>query len=108
MAAPDSVVKAGAKLIEARFTALDLADQLQDAIAAVMASADELTGTHDLKHMQLGSAYAKLRQAQAAAGLIMDAHNDLRLQIKAAGIPEPTDAQIVAVIGTNRKATSIR
>lgn len=108
MAAPESVVKAGAALIAARFTAIDLAEQIDQAISAIETAADELTATHDLKHMQAGSAYVKLRKAQAAVGLIMDAHNDIRLEIKAAGIPEPTDAQILAVIGTNRKAASIR
>lgn len=100
MAAPDSVVKAGIALIRARRTAEELEKQIDTAIAAIRAAADELVPEYGLKHMQSGSAYAKLRKAQAALGYIMDAHNDVRLAIGEKGIEEPTDAQVVLGVGT--------
>lgn len=100
MAAPDSVVKAGLALLRARRTAEELEKDVEAAIVAIRAAADELVPLHGLKHMQAGSAYAKLRQVQAAPGLVMDAHNDVRLAIGGKGIDEPTDAQLVANAGT--------
>lgn len=94
------VVKAGAALIRARRTAEELDKDIEAAIAAIKDAAVELAPMHGLKLMQAGSAYAKLRQAQAAHGLIMDAHNDVRLAIKSVGLEEPTDAELVSNTGT--------
>lgn len=94
------VVKAGSALIRARRSAEELSKDIEAAIAAIHDAAVELAPMHGLKHMQAGSAYAKLRQAQASLGLIMDAHNDVRLAIKGVGLEEPTDAEILGNAGT--------
>lgn len=107
MATPESVILAGAALIMARTTAETLEKEVDAAILAIEAAAGELVKSHGLKHMQAGEAYAILREVQGTKGRIMMAHNSVRAAITAAGIPEPTDEEIVKAIGNNR-AASIR
>ncbi len=107
MPAPKSVIRAGAKLIAARRTAVLLATQIDEAITAIGDATNELVESHQLKHMQAGEALVLLRQAQAAPGLVMQAHDSVRKAISARGVEEPTDEEIVAVLG-GVSAASIR
>jgi len=107
MPAPKSVIRAGAALIKARRTAVLLATQIDEAIVAIGDATNDLVESHQLKHMQAGEALVLLRQAQTAPGLVMQAHDSVRKAISARGVEEPTDDEIVAVLG-GVSAASIR
>ena len=95
---PESVVATGKALIGARKMAEAMSDKIDIAILALTEHAiPEMMKDHGAKQMQAGSALAKLRKAQAAYGLIMDAHNDLRLVLEECDVDAPTDAQVASI-----------
>lgn len=93
---PQEVIDTGKDLIRARHLAIKMADAVNDALAN-LAKATEAMKPHGAKAMQAGTAIAKLRQAQAAVGLIMEGHDSLRHVLKACDVEEPTDAQVLSI-----------
>lgn len=94
---PDEVVETGRALIKARKLAESMSDNIGIAIAELGEAINVMVKDHGAKAMQAGSAIAKLRQAQAAYGLIMDAHNDLRKVLAECDVDAPTDAQVASI-----------
>lgn len=94
---PESVIETGRSLIAARKMAEAMSDKIDIAIASLTEHAIPDMKAHGAKAMQAGSAIAKLRQAQAAYGLIMDAHNDLRCVLMECDVEQPTDAQVASI-----------
>jgi hypothetical protein len=94
---PDEVIAAGRALTVARKTAWNLTQDIDAALAALYDATNVVTTKHGAKVMQAGTAHVKLRQAQAAYGLIMEAHDSLRAVLIECGIDQPTDAQILSI-----------
>ncbi len=94
---PDSVIKTGKALIRARKTAGNLSVEIDEAIAALHEAVEDMVKNHGAKAMQAGHALASLRQAQAALGLVMDAHNSLRCVLTECDVEQPTDAQVLSI-----------
>lgn len=94
---PESVVETGRSLVKARKLAESMSDNIDIALAELRQAVKVMVEQHGAKAMQAGSAIAKLRQAQAAYGLIMDAHNDLRCVLMECDVEQPTDAQVASI-----------
>lgn len=94
---PDEVIAAGRALIEARKVAARLSELIDAAALALVPAANVMVEKHGSKHMSAGTAYAKLRQAQMAYGLICEAHEDLRLELGRRDVDEPTDDQVASI-----------
>jgi hypoxanthine phosphoribosyltransferase len=94
---PDEVVETGRTLIAARKLAQAMSDKVDIALNQLEAAVGVMVKDHGAKAMQAGSALAKLRKAQAAYGLIMDAHNDLRMVLHECDVDAPTDAQVASI-----------
>jgi hypothetical protein len=93
---PQEVIDTGKDLIRARRLATNMSEAIDDALAN-LTKAVEAMKPHGAKAMQAGRAIANLRQAQAAVGLVMDAHDSLRHVLKACDVDEPTDAQVLSI-----------
>lgn len=94
---PPEVVEAGRALIDARKTAHTLSEAIDEAIAKLGPAVAVMVKAHGAKVMQSGTAYAKLRKAQAAYGLVMEAHDSLRAVLIECGVDQPTDEQIASI-----------
>jgi len=94
---PETVIETGRSLIAARKLAEAMSDKIDVAIASLTGHAIPDMKPHGARVMQAGAAIAKLRQAQAAYGLVMDAHNDLRLVLDQCDVESPTDAQVASI-----------
>lgn len=94
---PDEVIAAGRALIVARKTAWQLSMEIDSALAMLYDAVNVVTAKHGAKVMQAGEAYTKLRKAQTAYGLVMEAHDSLRAVLIECGIDQPTDAQIASI-----------
>jgi hypothetical protein len=73
-----------------------MSEAIDDALAN-LTKAVEAMKPHGAKAMQAGKAIAKLRQAQAAVGLVMEGHDSLRRVLKECDVEEPTDAQVLSI-----------
>jgi hypothetical protein len=94
---PDEVVAVGRSLIKARKSASIMSEQIDAAIVDLHTAIDVMTSKHGAKAMQAGIALSKLRQAQAALGDIMQAHDSLRHVLVELDIEQPTDAQVASI-----------
>lgn len=94
---PESVIETGRALIAARKLALAMSDKIDIVIASLTEHAVPDMKEHGALVMQAGATIAKLRQAQAAYGFIMDGHNDLRLVLAECDVESPTDAQVASI-----------
>ena len=95
---PTSVKFAGAQLVKARRMAADLTKQISIAYDAVKATEADMV-PKGAKCMEYGPALKNLAQAAMAEGLIGEAHNFLRVPLARLDVEEPTDADIVVVLG---------
>lgn len=94
---PPEVIAAGRALIGARKIAHSLSEAIDEAIEALGPAVDVMATDHGSKRMSAGMAYAKLRQAQMAYGLICEAHESLRLELGKRDVDEPTDDQVASI-----------
>ncbi len=94
---PPEVIEAGRALVNARRVSESLSDLIDLAIMKLGPAVDVMVKEGGAKRMEAGSAYAKLRQAQMAFGLICDAHNDLRQVLGTYDYSEPTNEQIASI-----------
>ena len=94
---PAEVIETGRSLISARKLARDMSEAIDDALGNLSDAIEVMTANHGAKAMQAGSAIAKLRQAQAAYGFIMEAHNDLRMVLVECDVEQPTDEQVASI-----------
>ncbi len=94
---PPEVVEAGRALIVARKAAYALSEAIDAACAALGPAVDVMTKDHGAKHMEAGQAYANLRIAQSAYGLVMEAHESLRQVLGKHDVESPTDDQVASI-----------
>lgn len=94
---PEEVIAAGRALIDARKAAWRLSELIDEALAQLEPAIDTMVKGHGSKRMTAGTAYAKLRQAQMAYGLICEAHESLRLEMGKRDVAEPTDDQVASI-----------
>ncbi len=94
---PNEVIETGKALIKARKSAALMSEQIDEAISKLHGAIEVMTKDHGALAMQAGSALTKLRQAQAALGLIMEAHNSLRCVLTECDVEQPTDAQVLSI-----------
>ena len=93
---PTEVIECGKALIKARKSASNMSADIDAAIAALHPAIDA-TVKLGAKGMQAGVALEKLRKAQSALGLVMQAHNSLRQVLVELDIEQPTDAQVLSI-----------
>lgn len=94
---PSEVIEAGRALIGARKQAKEMSDAIDKALAVLDGAVAVMTEKHGAKVMQSGTAYSKLRKAQQAYGLIMEAHDSLRAVLIECNVDQPTDGQIASI-----------
>jgi len=100
---PESVVRAGSRLVRLRRLAADLESEIDASLPDIRAAIAEVTDKkngYGAKQTQAGETLALLRSAQTAPGNIAHAHDILRGVLGLCGIAEPTDEQIVETIST--------
>lgn len=95
---PAEVVRAGARLVALRRLAKRLEDAIDEALPDIQEGINCVVDKHGAAYVQAGEAKTLLRTAQTAAGLIMQAHNSLRLVLVERGIAEPTGDQIITLL----------
>ena len=94
---PPEVVEAGKALVAARLAARFLSTEIDTALAALEPAINVMTKDHGAKRMEAGSAYAKLRIAQSAYGLVMEAHESLRQVLVKWDVEPPSDEQVASI-----------
>jgi hypothetical protein len=103
---PQSVVKAGTRLVQLRRMAEDLEAAIDAALPDIRAAIAEVTKVYGAKQAEAGESLALLRNVQSAPGNIAHAHNLLRQVLGSHGIAEPTGKQIVAMAGETMKLSA--
>lgn len=93
---PKSAINAGAHLVKLRRMGADVEAQRRIAYDAVKAAQADIP---ESKVMQMGTALKNLSAIGAVEGLAGEAHNSLRTVLVECGYSEPTDAEIMAVLG---------
>lgn len=94
---PPEVIEAGRALVKARKAADHMSDLIDDAFPKIETAVVHMHKEHGAKRMQAGATLARLRQAQMAVGLLMEAHDLLRHVLKECDVEEPTDAEIASI-----------
>ncbi len=94
---PNEVIETGKALIKARKSAALMSEHVDEAIGKLHAAIAVMTKDHGARAMQAGEALTKLRKAQTALGLIMEAHNSLRCVLTECDVEQPTDAQVLSI-----------
>lgn len=94
---PDEVIETGKSLIKARKAAALMSEQIDDALGKLHGAIEVMTKNHGARAMQAGEAFTKLRKAQSALGLIMEAHNSLRCVLTECDVEQPTDNQVLSI-----------
>lgn len=94
---PNEVIEAGRALVKARKRAEEMSDAIDAAFPKIEDAVVHMNKAHGAKRMQAGGTIARLRQAQAALGLVMEAHDLLRHVLKECDVAEPTDDEIASI-----------
>lgn len=97
-ACPGEVKDLGANLVKARRMASDLAAQLIACYQKVDAAEDAMVKL-GAKRMESGEGRELLLQAAACDGLIRQAHNSFRATLARCDVEEPSDSDIVSILG---------
>lgn len=94
---PQEVIDTGRALIQARKLAEAMSGKIDEAIPLLEKAVAVMVNDGGAKAMQAGAAFVRLRQAQTAFGLIMEAHESLRRVLEECDVEQPTDAQVASI-----------
>lgn len=95
---PECVIKCGGALVNLRHF-LEKAGDLFDKVDAELTASEPEMKKRGWKKMQYAEARIHLLEARKAAFHIMMAHDSLRKSLKECGIAEPTDDDLIGIVG---------